>query len=124
MAPNLVNKLKKIKAKSDHHAHQLSAVLLYKGRPISFGYNQLKRDPKINKYSRVKGMHAEMSCLFKVRFTNKNILKDCTMVIMREDKKGNPANARSCEACQALLRDYGIKHIVYSTSNGWMDETL
>lgn len=122
MAPNLVKKLREIKAKSDHGSHKLSAVLLYKGRPLEFGYNSLKSDPKISKYSLVKKMHAEMNVIFKVK--NKELLKDCVMVIYREDKQGNPANARSCEACVSLMKFHGMKHITYSTENGWVDEVI
>lgn len=122
MAPNLLKKLKTIKAKSDHGSHKLSAVLMLRGRPLTFGYNSLKSDPKIAKFSSVKRTHAEMACVFRTK--DKEVLKDCVMVIYREDKAGNPANARSCEACLKLLKHYGVKHITYSTENGWVDECI
>lgn len=122
MAPNLVNKLRIVKDKSDHKYHKLSAVLLYKGRPINFGFNSLRTDPKIKKYSQVKAMHAEMSVIFGVK--NKEILKHCTMVIFREDREGNPAMAKSCDSCETIMREYGIKKVIYSTKDGWIKETL
>lgn len=122
MAPNLVNKLKRLRNQSDHHQHKLSAVLMYKGRPLSFGFNSLKTDPKIQKYSKVKAMHAEMSAVFRVK--NKEMLKDCTIVVYREDRHGNPVLARPCSVCETMLKDYGIKHIMYSSKEGWIEECL
>lgn len=123
MAPNLVKKLQLLRNKSNHHQHRLSAVLLLRGRPISFGVNDSKRThPKIKRWSDVKTIHAEMSAIFRVKDTE--ILKNCTMVVYREDRYNNPANARPCSVCEAMLRDYGIKHIMYSTKDGWVEEEL
>lgn len=123
MTNTVVKKLQNLRSQSNHKQHKLSALILHRGRPISFGYNnQTKTHPRIKKYSDVKTMHAEMSALFKVR--NVSILKDCTMVIYRETRDGNMANAKPCEVCAEMLKDVGISVVVYSTPNGWTEENL
>jgi deoxycytidylate deaminase len=118
MTTSLVNKLKTLRNQSNHIQHKVSAIILYKGRPLSFGYNnQTKTHPKIKKYSEVKTMHAEMAALFRMKDTS--ILKNCSIVVYREDRMGNAALAKPCDVCQAILKDYGIKEITYSTPDGW-----
>jgi deoxycytidylate deaminase len=123
MTNTVVRKLQNLRRLSNHKQHKLSALILHRGRPISFGYNnQTKTHPKIKKYSDLKTLHAEMSALFKIK--NKSILKDCTMVIYREHRNGVMANAKPCEVCTEMLRDYGITQVIYSTPNGWIEEIL
>lgn len=119
MAPNLVSKLKRVKEKSTHVQHKHSAVILLKGRPLSFGFNKMRTDPKIAKYSDVKQTHAEMSAIWQVK--NKEILRGATIVVYREDKNGNMANSKPCVACTALIKECGFKNVTYSTPTGWVE---
>jgi deoxycytidylate deaminase len=121
MTKTIVSKLQTLRKQSNHMQHKLSALILYKGRPISFGINdQTKTHPEIRKYSEVKTMHAEMAAIFKIK--DKEILKNCEVIVYREDRAGNMANSRPCEVCQAIFRNYGIKKVTYSTANGWKEE--
>lgn len=124
MSPNLVNKLRKEKEKSNHHQHKLSAVLLYKGRPISFGFNdKFRTHPKIKQYSEVKTVHAEMAALLKIQH-QPELISECVMVVYREDRFGQPANSKSCPVCVAMMKDFGIKTVIYSTKDGFVEERL
>lgn len=121
MTSSIERKLQTLRKQSNHIQHKLSALILYKGRPVSFGVNdQVKTHPEIKKYSQVKTMHAEMAAIFRMK--DKEILKDCEVIVYREDRAGNMANSRPCEVCQAMFRDYGIKKVTYTTSSGWKEE--
>lgn len=121
MTSSIEKKLQEVQKQSNHSQHKLSALILYKGRPLSFGVNdQYKTDPKIKKYTDVKKTHAEMSAIFRIK--SKSILKACTMVVYREDKMGNIALAKPCAVCECMIKDYGIKKVIYSTPNGWKTE--
>lgn len=121
MTKSIETKLKRLRTRANHHQHKLSAVLLYRGRPITAGVNdQYKTHPKIRQFSQVKTLHAEAACLFKVK--DPEIIKDCELVVYREDRQGNMANSRPCEVCQAMFRYYGLKKVTYSTAEGWKEE--
>lgn len=116
-------KLKKERLKSDHHQHALSAVVLYKGVPLAFGFNKLvKTHPITRKYDRHKTIHAEISAVLKVR--HHALLSKCTLVVYREDRHGNPAMAMPCSVCHQILKELGIKKVTYSTPEGWKDIKL
>lgn len=121
MTKSIENKLKRLRTRANHHQHKLSALVMHRGRPVSFGYNdQYKTHPKIRQFSQVKTLHAEAHALFRVK--DKEILKDCEIIVYREDRHGNMANSRPCEVCQAMFRHYGIKKVTYSTAEGWKEE--
>lgn len=123
MEEHLISKLKTVREKANHTQHKLSAVILKKGRPISFGFNdQKKTDPKIRQWSPVKTLHAEAHACFRVR--HKFDFTGCTMVVYREDREGNPTLARPCEVCLKMLKDFKFRFIVYSTPEGFKEEKL
>lgn len=118
-----LKKLKELRLKAEHHQHKLSAIILLKGRPVSFGFNNgIKTHPKASKYTEYPTLHAEMSAIFKVK--NKDILRYCTLVVYREDRMGNLAMSRPCVACQQLIKECGIKKVVYTTKDGWIEESF
>lgn len=121
MTKTIERKLRSLRKQSNHIQYKLSALVLHKGRPISFGINnQTKTHPNIKKWSEVKTLHAEMNACFKIK--NKDLLKDCEIVVYREDRQGNMANSRPCDVCQVMFREYGIKKVTYSTASGWKEE--
>lgn len=114
MSPNLVNKLKEVRQNSCHHQHQLSAIILRKGIPLSFGFNQLKTNPK--SFHKYKSTHAEFSACMKVK--NKSLLRGATMLIYRENAEGALAMARPCDSCLTMIKLYKFKTIIYSSPDG------
>lgn len=66
-------------------------------------------------------LHAEMATILK---TNKPDLKGSILVIYRENKHGNLANCRPCNACMAMIRQVKINKIYYTTEQGYCCEEI
>ena len=102
---------------------QVGAVLTFQSRIIATGYSSEKTSPvqmRYNAYRKFEDtnqtqhkLHAEVMALLKVRHMDIDFSR-CSMYIWREYSDGSPALARPCEACMAMLRQYGVKHIYYS----------
>ena len=104
---------------SNHHQHKHGCVIVDKNRVVSVGFNKDKTHTKsIHKWN---FLHAEISALIGLEFEK---TKGCTAYIYRENKSGQPAMSRPCEACEMALKLAGIKKICYSIDNGFKEERL
>lgn len=120
MTNRLISKLKEIRTTSHHHQHNLSAIILRKGRILSAAANNLKTDPKSP--HRFSSIHAEYNACKKIK--NKELLNGATILIYRENADGNTALSRPCESCLKYLQKFKIKYIIYSTSSGFTTEKI
>jgi tRNA(Arg) A34 adenosine deaminase TadA len=59
-----------------------------------------------NKYS----IHAEQACINKCK--NKNKLRECTLILVRLNKKGDPVDCKPCTMCQGIINKYGVRKVV------------
>lgn len=114
----------------------IGAVLVYKNKVISVGYNTDKTSPiqkKYNKYritdDRVYNnekqsscIHAEMKTLIDTRDMDINWNK-ANMFIYRESN-GYMRNCYPCQACMRAIKDRGIKNIFYTNENGYNYERI
>ena len=120
---------------SDFMKARLGAVLIYKGKVMSVGWNSTKTSPlqkSLNKFRHYEldcGMahhtlHAEVSCLTKARDLDIDWGR-ASLFICRIKKDGSRALSRPCVGCQALIKSMGIKNIYYTTNdNGWCFERM
>ena len=120
---------------SDFPRHKLGAVLIYKGSLLACGCNSRRTSPIQKMYNRERdydvniscgltnSIHAEIACLSKVKYLDIQFDK-ATLFVFRETKDGHKALARPCEACSAMIRDLGIKNVVYTTSDGYCHEVI
>lgn len=123
MTNSILRRLRALREKSNHRQHKHSAIIMLRGRPLSFGFNNPnKTHPFIRKYSPVKAMHSEVAALLACK--NKSLLKKAVMIVYREARDGTMANSRPCSVCMAILKDSGLKTIMFSTPNGWVEERL
>lgn len=119
---------------SDYKDHHLGAVLIYKNKVISVGWNSTKTSPIQKKYNALRGynvenannsLHAEMSAILKIKDLDIDFSK-VKLYVYREHKNGVKALARPCPACQKMIKDMGIKEVWYTTENGfgyeWMED--
>lgn len=98
------------------------AVLLHKGIPVSFGFNQYKSHPFAAKYSKHDEaifFHAETDCIQKAtKKLSESELKKCTLIVCRvkQDLKGNYlfGNAKPCSGCSKCIDRYNLKKVVYT----------
>ena len=86
-------------------------------------YNKIKFDGVTDPDSVISKVHAEIATLSKI--TNKDIdwskVRVYTYRIMNKTSYGN---ARPCKACMSMIKNLGIKHIIYTTNDGIAYEKL
>lgn len=110
--------LKKLAAKSDHHQHQMSCIVVRKNKVISVGWNQNKTDPNTN--HPYKFIHAEWHAL--ARLTPEDT-KGCTVYIYRENKNGVLSMSRPCPSCSLALQKAQIRRIIFTCDSTWKEES-
>ena len=113
---------------SDHHM-RVGAVIVKGRRVIAGGHNKNKTHTiirnKIDKYSLVDKLHAEMTAILKAR-TDLDGAKIYVLRICPDNVVGTGLS-RPCSLCMRLIRAAGIKEIVYTTGNPsqpWMKERI
>ena len=86
-----------------------------RGKLLAVGHNSyIKTHPLQAKFGKESGrpnaiyIHAELAALLKARE------KVHRLVVLRYDKKGKPAMAKPCPACQVAIKHFGVKHIEHT----------
>lgn len=113
---------------------RIGCIAVYKGSILAKGYNTNRTHPYQAKYSvyryKTEGnnylpqkLHAEMSVLQRIKFLDIDFSK-VHLYIYRETKDGKMALSRCCASCLAAAKELGIKHIHYTTPDGYAHEVL
>lgn len=115
---------------SDNKRTRVGCVLIYKGKIISVGYNlQDKTNPLQKRFNQYRefdpnasgcknSIHAECHAILKAKDLDIDWRK-VDVFVYRIKKDGSKGMSRPCPACEALLKQQGVKKIYYSTDNGW-----
>lgn len=112
---------------------KIAAMILYKNRPISIGFNSAKTHPlqaKFGKNEHAIHVHAEIDAIRKAsNFLSESEFAKSTMIVVRATKRRNWGLARPClhvnkQGCQSAINEYGIKKVIYSTSVNGMVSIL
>ena len=115
---------------SDYPKQKLGAIIVYKNKVISAGWNCMKENPLQKHYNRYRGyevetarncLHAEMLCILKAKDLHIAWNK-ASIFVYREYKNGHTAMAKPCMACTHAIKDLGIKNVYYTTDMGWNHE--
>ena len=118
---------------------KIGAVLMYKNKVISVGYNTTKSNPIQKAYNVYRnangreydverqnnGLHAEIMALQHATRSFKGDLSKCSIFVYSEKKEGCKRLTRltkPCNACSKRLEELGIRNIYYTTNNGWTYE--
>lgn len=116
---------------------KVGAILVYKNKVLSVGYNTSKSNPIQKMYNKYRnqngirqfdvdkqnnGVHAEIMCLQHVTRLFKGDLSKCSIFVYSETKNGSTRLIRPCMACLKYITELGIKNIYYTTNNGWQYE--
>ena len=121
--PSWFRQAKSASKLSDHTHYQMGACIVYKGRVISVGTNQRFKSHSLTRmYNEHQTIHSEVASI--IRLKNKKILKDCKMVVYRENALGGLAMARPCPTCLKILKFFNISRIAYTTDGGYAEEIL
>jgi tRNA(Arg) A34 adenosine deaminase TadA len=111
--------LKKLSTFSDHGQHKMSCVIADKNRVVTMGFNSVKTHSKST--AKFHMLHAELSAILGFSYED---LRGCTAYVFRQHRDGNFAMARPCPACEAALRQVGIKKVIYSVENSVVEMKL
>lgn len=112
---------------------KIAAMILYKNRPISIGFNSSKTHPLQARFAKNENaihIHAEIDAIRKAsNFLTKAEFTKSTMIVMRAMKTKNWGLARPCihpnkQGCQSAIQEYGIRKVIYSTSQKGMVQIL
>jgi deoxycytidylate deaminase len=78
------------------------------------GWNQAKTHPllRVFKYDDWCGLHAEMHACLGAE------VKGCTIYVVRLLKNGRWGMAKPCVHCHRMLKELGVKKVVYSNGIG------
>lgn len=106
---------------SDYKRIHIGSCIIKKRCVISTGYNKVKSHPIQNKYNNILSfkkskdcLHAEIDALIKASID----ARGATMYIFRRGNDNIYRNCKPCPACMKMIKDYGIKRIVYTIENG------
>lgn len=129
------NKAQQASTYASFSKHHLGAVIFYKNKVLSVGWNTNKelllqrrynvlRNFDVNKYPNYG--HAEMSAIHKLinTYDMDKIDKSKLSIYIWRGKNGNRMLAKPCVACQAALKDFGIKNIYYTGNDSFVYEEL
>lgn len=111
------------------NAVKIGCVVVYKGAILARGCNSDRTHPMQERYNRfryketggrylpAKG-HSELFAALKIRFLDIDFSK-VHVYVYREFKDGRLANAKPCDSCTAFLKSMSIRHIHYTTEEGF-----
>lgn len=113
---------------------RIGCVLVYKGTILAKGWNTDKTHTFQHKYNVLRfeksdghyfpdKNHAEGMALSKIKYLDIDFSK-VHMYLYREFKQGGTAMARPCSSCMAAIKNLGIKHIHYTSNDGYCHEFL
>lgn len=106
----------------------IGAAIVKGNYVISEGFNKRKthtfqhtHNKRVFSMVPAPNIHAEIDALIYSRY---NDLSGCEVYVYREVVGGELGNCRPCNACINALKDAGIKHLYYTTTDGFNYERL
>lgn len=125
--------------KSDFDGFKLGCVIVHKKHVIGRGHNSNKTNTKQKKYNRYRNfnkgsrpikhsVHAEIDSLNSVPYSVANSINWSNVkVYIYRISPGKPLGhglSSPCAACRAAMRDLDIRHLYYTTDNGFAYEEM
>ena len=98
-----------------------ATVLSKQGKVLGTATNQYHKSHPLAKLYSVKAglsdqrvyIHAELGAILRAGDN-----KVHTILVQRFHNNGASANAKPCKSCQLMLKDFGVKRIVYTDEDG------
>lgn len=117
---------------SNFKQHRIGAVIVYKHKVISSGYNSYITNPLQKKYNKFRfdtdmtshSKHAELDALLPLLNRKDIDFSRASVYVYREHKSGQLSMARPCKSCFALIKGLGIRNIYYSNDGGFSHEEI
>jgi len=104
---------------------KMGAALFAGSRLVSIGFNKYSKshpDHKIHKRDEnfLYNIHAEQAALIKRRHYDNG--GNLVMYVWRERQDGTPGCSKPCSMCQALLKEAGVRKVIYYNDQGVVEE--
>jgi deoxycytidylate deaminase len=93
------------------------AVVVKGGRVLGTGYNRNRNHPKIVSPEHIKtkcSIHAEESAIKDANYD----VRGAIIYVARVSKNGEDRDSKPCARCFNLIKESGIKRIIYTTNSG------
>lgn len=90
---------------------KLGAAIVKRGKVLVVGNNSSKTHPKFGSKDNYMTMHAEGNALFNAKKLGIDV-KGAMMVVYRK----NWLCAKPCDSCQKLIKNAGIKKVIYTNN--------
>ena len=81
----------------------------------------MKTHPKTVKFYKYPNLHAEMSAVLRA---DEAEVAGASLACVRINRRGDLMHSSPCDECRAMLKHYGVTHIVYSSKTGIEKETI
>ena len=109
-------------ALQSEHTTRHGSVLFKNGKIIQSGRNHYCGMHRLRHFTnkRIWSLHAEMDVIAGLPRT---LTKGATLVIVRITRKGTIANSKPCCICMSLIRRSGIKNIIYSQDDVYINSS-
>ncbi len=125
----MLNRALKEAEQSVFHQFKTGCVITYRGHILSTAHNVDKTSPAQKKYNRFRHFnnksyiehktHAEILALSKIPYpVGIKIKVNIYIARLCPGKRGGIGLSRPCEACEAAIRDVGIRNVFYTGNNG------
>ena len=117
---------------SFHNLHgrkiAIGAVVVIGNYVVSEGYNKRKTHPIQAKFNRKTkyfapspNIHAEIDALIRSR---QHDLDGAEVFVYRDRVQDSLGNCRPCRSCMSALKNAGVKHIYYTSNDGFYYERI
>lgn len=118
---------------SDYKRTHVGCVAGYQGNIIGIACNTNKTHPMQKYYNRYRyhpqtsyfypKLHAEINCISSIRHLDINFSK-VKLYVYRIRCDQEHGIARPCLSCMVAIKDLGIRHIYYTTNDGYAYEEV
>jgi deoxycytidylate deaminase len=118
---------------SDYKRTHVGCVAVYQGNIIGIACNTNKTHPMQKYYNRYRyhpqtsyfypKLHAEINCISSIRHLDINFSK-VKLYVYRTRCDQEYGIARPCPSYMAAIKDLGIRHIYYTTNDGYAYEEI
>lgn len=117
---NLIKLATQEAEKSDYRI-RMGAIIFNKKKIVAKGHNHTnslsrKLRPEFQEWP--ESIHAEVDVILRA----KRDLRDCDILVLRVNNKGEFKIAKPCDHCMALIAHVGIKNVYFSNEDGMIEK--
>lgn len=110
---------------------RVAAAVVHRGKIISYGFNQPRThslQQVFQKNPEAIYLHAEIDAIKNaIRVSDYDTLKKSTVYVARSknvDGDDVYGNAKPCKGCEACLKFFNVKRVIYTTDEGFEVEEV